>query len=235
MPEAPAEAPAPVIAVVETVTIIEEVRPEAVPVSEGAILVIEPQAPQPEEPAMAPSAAAEVKTETIKVEVPAIEELNVAVALEAREAAAPDAGNPPPKEWIPQAVSNERSLGKVLKQAGDRIGWTLTVQAGLVVAFCVLLAKDAPRTGMVQIMLGGIPLFAMVLICVGLANCHATQLLLDNLESERLQFQRLGAGTELPPDSFSNARRLAYWPSLIFLGILLVVWLCLGLTVWFLA
>ena len=146
---------------------------------------------------------------------------------------------PLPKEWAPLAAANERSLGKMLKSARDRIGWTMAVQAGVFVAFCVLAAKDAPRGVMLQILLGGIPLFAMILICAGLVSCHATQLLLDKLEGERLQFQRLqqglpGADMTVQPDSFSNARRLAHWPSMIILGILLVVWLCLGLTVWFL-
>jgi len=153
------------------------------------------------------------------------------------------AEKPLAKEWLPLAAANVRSLGKMLQVTGACIGWTLTVQAGAFVAFCVLAAKDAPLSGLQQFLLGAIPVSAIILLCAGLANFHAAQLMLDKLEAERLGFQHLltplakppasvDAGTR--PDSLTNLRRLAYWPPLVILGILLVVWLCLGLTVWFL-
>lgn len=159
------------------------------------------------------------------------------------KAAASETGAPELKEWLARAAANEQSLSKRIRATASRIGWSLTIQAALFVAFCVMAAKDAPLSGLQNFLRGGIPLFAMILICIDLTSLGGAQRMLDTLEGERLVFQRLqrmlpdpaaGANLETKPDSFAAARRLAHLPSLIILGILLVVWLCLGLTVWFL-
>lgn len=235
VPEVAPEAPPPALAVVETITEEEEILIESAPLNEPAAAALQPVEPAQEASLMEPPATTEpVMAEPI-VEEPGIPE----PPAEVPEVAADDAVNSDPKVWAPLAAANGQSLGNMLKNARDRIGWALTVQAGVFVAFCILASKDAPRSGLLQFLRGGIPLFAMALICAGLISCHATQLMLDKLEAGRLHYQRLqqglpGSGTAMPPDSLTKARWLAYWPSMIILGILLVVWLCIGLTVWFL-
>ncbi len=230
--------------------------------------VVEPQAPPAPGPAPGEAEAADVVVSEVKAEEPAAENLHVAASIaEAPHAepiteaplavvpvveesnvvqpkdAEPVAGTPDLKAWLSQAAANEQSLSKKVKATASRLGWTLTVQAALFVAFCVMAAKDAPLSGLQSFLRGGIPLFAMVLICIDLMGLSASQSMLDTLESERLHFQRLQRMLSDPggcadswqkPDSLAAARRLAFLPSLIILGILLVVWLVLGLTVWFL-
>jgi len=230
--------------------------------------VVEPQAPPAPAPALGEANVADLAVPAVNAEDPVAENLNVATLkteeptaeaiteapraelsvageLRAEEPKAPEprTGSADVKEWLSPAAANERSLSKQLKATANRIGWILTVQAALFVAFCVMAAKDAPLSGLQSFLLGGIPLFAMVLISIDLMGLSASQSMLDTLEGERLAFQRLqrmlsdpgGCADSVPkPDSFAAARRLAFLPSLIILGILLVVWLVLGLTVWFL-
>ena len=215
-PVAP-QAPAPAVAIAVEVPDVEEIQMETAPVNEVHVVAIPPE--EPAQPESELPATGEPMSEEVKLE-PAAEGTG-------------DEGKPDSKEWVPLAAANERSLSKMLKHAGDRIGWTLTIQTGAFVAFCVLSVGQAPLSGFNQFLLGSIPVLAMALLCAGLANCHATQLMLDKLESERLDFQRRQpeiAG----PGSLTNFRRFAHWPLMAILAILLVVWLCLGLTVWFL-
>ncbi len=228
-------------------------KPEAV-----AIPAVEPQA---EAPVIGTAVAAEMVEPTPVVELeinaeptvepPAVEATEPAVEAATEEPAdveqappqvaevkaeACDTGAPELKTLLPRAAANEQSLATTAKAVGDRIGWTLTIQAAVFVAFCVLAAKDVPRGGMQQFLLGATPLFAMILLGVGLANYRGVQLMLDKLETERLSLQQQmsESGATTAPDSFANARRLAHLPSLLILGVLFVAWLYLGLTVWFL-
>ena len=182
-----------------------------------------------------PSAAAPAPASDEAPETPAAEE-QTPPQVEEVKAEVCDTVIPELKALLPQAAANEQSLATTAKAVGDRIGWTLTIQAAVFVAFCVLAAKDVPRGGMQQFLLGATPLFAMMLLGVGLANYRGVQLMLEKLEAERLNLQQQMSetGASAGPDSFANARRLAHLPSLIILGVLFVVWLYLGLTVWFL-
>ncbi len=225
-------------------------KPEAV-----AIPAVEPQA---EAPVIETAVAAEVVEPTPVVELeinaeptvepPAVEAtepvVDTAPETPATEQQTPpqaeeamvETSTPDLKTLLPLAAANEQSLATTAKAVGDRIGWTLTIQAAVFVAFCVLAAKDVPPGGMQQFLLGATPLFAMILLGVGLANYRGVQLMLDKLEAERLSLQQQMSepGAPAAPDSFANARRLAHLPSLLILGVLFVAWLYLGLTVWFL-
>lgn len=183
--------------------------------------------------------APEPITEAPGIVVPVVEELKAVEpgVMESRT------GTLELPAWLAPAAKNERSLYQKLKAASNRIGLSLIMQGVLFLAFCMVATKDAPLSGLQSFLRGGIPLFAMILICIDLMSLSGTQRMLDILECERLAFQSLqrmlsdpgaGADSETKPDSFAAARRLAYLPSQIILGILLVVWLALGLTVWFL-
>ncbi len=215
--EPQAEAPA-----VETAVAAEEMEAaSAVDLQIAVEPTVEPLFPAATEPP--PEAATEAPA-TEEQAPPQVEEATLETSV------------PEFKTLLPRAAANEQSLATTAKAVGDRIGWTLTIQAAVFVAFCVLAAKDVPRGGMQQFLLGATPLFAMILLGVGLANYRGVQIMLDKLEAERLSLkqQMSEPGATTAPDSFANARRLAHLPSLLILGVVFVAWLYLGLTVWFL-
>jgi len=216
--------PEPVKPVVEVQALVAPIIETPAPaVSEPAAEIIPAAEPQPEisAPAEVPSSMPEAPAISVAAETaapvaetpPAIVEtpaVALATVLSAEPVAAMAVAVPAPAP----------ALGLAVKHAATQLGWTLALQGVVFAAFCTLVKDGVPLSGLPQFLAGVIPPFAMTLIVAAFLSFAATQRMLIHLEGDASPLTAL--------------RRQAHLPAQIILGVLLLAWFCIAITVWWL-
>jgi hypothetical protein len=166
---------------------------------------------------------------------PAVEPIRTTPALEPAEVPqAAAATAPPDKNLLSQAVANEQAFSQAFKTSLMQVGWSLVLQGVILAGFCALVKGGTPLHGLPLFLTGLIPLIAMGLLVAAFMSFQAAQQVLDNLEADRRRCHRLLAVQDGTPDALTSQRKLAAWPVQAVFGVLFVIWLFTGLTVWFL-
>jgi hypothetical protein len=216
-PEVAVEVPAPaenVPVVAEPVTITP--TQEAAPAVESEVIMITAE-PVVTPPAVEPETAAPL----VEAAVPQTEVPTVPAAVVSTQ-----------NDTLVQAIANAQALSRAFKTAVNRLGWTLVLQGLVFVAFFALVKGGTPQHGLPHFLACAVPLFAMGVI-VAFVSFQPAQHVLDQLESDRLRYQQLLSLEDSPPDTLTKQRTLARWAALLILAILFVIWLFIGVNVWF--
>ena len=131
---------------------------------------------------------------------------------------------PVPEDADKPSAPNGTLLEREWKVANDRVNWSLAAQAFLIVAFCVILAREGDRSGTHTTLLHIIPLIGLAINIAGLASLIAVQVTIQKLKGERSADQADPSAAGSVEGRLEKTRKLGFVMSLAIMTIFAAVW-----------